>query len=156
MRGPFIMAASLIAAVGFAMLATLTVPAGRYAGVFLAVQIFVCVALLICWIANLSASESRRAAGFVILNGLGQCGPLVGTNIFPESEAPLYRRGMWISFGFCVLVAALAATLSGWLAWENRRWARAGLLVPEGEEEGAVRDDEKPRGEGELRRRNIW
>lgn len=52
---------------------------------------------------------------------VGQCGPLLGTNMFPEHESPFYRKGMWIGCAFC-LVAAIASATSSTLLWlENRR-----------------------------------
>ncbi|KAI9666796.1 MAG: hypothetical protein M1831_001572 [Alyxoria varia] len=145
LRGPFIAAAALIAAAGFMMLAIATSAAARYTGVFLAVQIFVCVSLLVCWLSNLHASESGRTGGFIVMYTVGQCGPLVGSNIFPDSQAPYFRKGMWISTAFCLLVAVTAATLSAWLIKENKNTQRRE------EEEGESADEER-----ETMRRNIW
>jgi len=78
LRGPFITVASLVAAVGFILLATTEGKVARYLGVFLAVQIFVCVSLLLAWTSNMHATESKRAGGYVVLGFLGQCGPLLG------------------------------------------------------------------------------
>jgi hypothetical protein len=55
-----------------------------------------------------------------------------GTNVFPASEGPLYRKGMWISAAMCLMVAFLSGVLSCWLIWENRKMDREG--VPEVEE----------------------
>lgn len=78
LRGPYITGAALVAAVGFILLATCKGTVPRYVGVYLAVQIFVCVSLLLTWTANMHATESKRAGGYVILALLGQCGPLLG------------------------------------------------------------------------------
>lgn len=52
---------------------------------------------------------------------VGQCGTLLGTNMFPAGEKPYYRKGMWIGFSFSMLAAVGAATLS-YLFWrENKR-----------------------------------
>ena len=55
-----------------------------------------------------------------------------GTNVFPASEKPYYRKGMWISAAFCLLVAVLSGCLSLWLIHENKKMDREG--VPEVEE----------------------
>ena len=81
MRGPFIVFAALVAAVGFIIQATATGVGARYFGVFLAVQVFCCVALTLAWVSNIHSTESKRAGGMVILATLGQCGPLLGTNV---------------------------------------------------------------------------
>ncbi|KAI9722552.1 MAG: hypothetical protein M1828_004547 [Chrysothrix sp. TS-e1954] len=148
-RSVFITIAAIVAGVGFIMLGAGTSAATRYAGTFLATQIFVCVSLLLSWTANLSASESRRAGGYVILSTIGQCGPLLGTNVFPSSEKPYYRKGMWISCAFSFLVAVLSVTLSLIIKWEEKRGKRAGGEVGEGSEVDVMDtgsgDDEKMR-----------
>ncbi|KAL9050499.1 MAG: hypothetical protein Q9162_006606 [Coniocarpon cinnabarinum] len=138
MRGPFICVASLVAAVGFIMLATTSLTAPRFVGVFLAVEIFVCVSLLLSWTANIHASESKRTAGYIILSTIGQCGPVLGTNVFPSTEKPYYRKGMWISCAFCLLVSVLSVTLSLWLIKENRDMEKAGLL--DDDDPGEIKD----------------
>lgn len=129
MRGPFCGGAALVAAIGFILQATTTSVASRYAGVFLAVNIFASVALVLAWTANLHATESKRAGGYSILSTVGQCGPLLGTNVFPASEKPYYRKGMWISCAFCLLVASLSFALSLILVRENRKMERDGMVA---------------------------
>jgi MFS family permease len=120
-RGPFVAGAGLIAAIGYILLATQDSVGVRYFGFFLATVIFASVALLLIWVSNTHATDSKRAAGLAILSTGGQCGPVLGTNIFPPDEAPFYRKGMWISCGACLLVFVLA-TLQSYLLWrENKR-----------------------------------
>ena len=134
MRGPFNCVMALIAAIGFLMLATTDNVAPRYAGVFLAVLVFTCVAVTLAWTANLHSTESKRAGGMTILATIGQCGPLLGTNVFPKSEKPYYRKGMWISASFCLFIAFLSVCLSLILIRENKRMEREGLIPKKGEE----------------------
>lgn len=120
-RGPFISGFALIAAVGFILLATTTAPAPRYLGVFFAIMIFVCVSLMVGWVSNMHSTESKRSGGWAVFQTLGQCGPLLGTNVFPASEKPFYVKGSWISTAFCLLVAVVSAGLSFSLWRENKR-----------------------------------
>lgn len=120
-RGPFVAGAALIAAIGYILLGTSKVVAVRYFGLFLATIIFTSVALLLSWVANTHATDSKRAAGLAILATGGQCGPVLGTNIFPSNEEPYYRKGMWISCGACLLVFFLAIAQSIILWKENKR-----------------------------------
>ncbi|RMD44065.1 hypothetical protein DV735_g1118, partial [Chaetothyriales sp. CBS 134920] len=150
-RGPFNAGIALIAAAGFIMLATTEDVAPRYAGVYLAVLIFTCIAVTLSWTANLHATESKRAGGLTILQTIGQCGPLLGTNLFPTGEKPYYRKGMWISAGFCILVAVLSASLSLLLIYENREMERKGLIARKGEQLPEGEDCHDPRYF-----RNIW
>ena len=131
MRGPFCALAALVAAIGFLIQATTTSVAARYTGVFLSINIFCSVALLLSWTANIHATESKRAGGYAILATVGQTGPLLGTNSFPDDEKPYFRKGMWISCAFCLLVFVLSGVLSLWLMRENRRLER---------QEGVMRD----------------
>ncbi|RMZ83300.1 hypothetical protein DV738_g1359, partial [Chaetothyriales sp. CBS 135597] len=150
-RGPFNAGIALVAAAGFIMLATTEDVAPRYTGVFLAVLVFTCVAVTLSWTANLHATESKRAGGMTILQTIGQCGPLLGTNLFPKSEKPYYRKGMWISAGFCIFIAALSASLSLLLIYENREMERKGLIPRKGEELPECENGEEPQYF-----RNIW
>lgn len=137
MRGPFVCFFSIVAAIGFLLLATTEAAAPRYLGVYLAITIFISVAILIPWVSNTHNTESKRAGGFAIFATFGQAGPLVGTNIFPSREAPYYRKGSWVSFAFCLLVAVGSAIFSFLLYRENRRLDKAQL--DEGEEETSPR-----------------
>ncbi|KAL0260307.1 hypothetical protein SLS55_003993 [Diplodia seriata] len=121
LRGPFATFSALLSASGFAVLGATTSPAARYAGIFLAVQIFVTVAVVLVWNVNTNETGSKRAGGLWLVMTLGQCGPLLGTNVFPADEAPYYRRGMWVSCAFALVAAAASAALSLALWRENRR-----------------------------------
>lgn len=123
-RGPFISGFAFVAAVGFILLATTTAPATRYLGVFLAILIFVSVSLLVGWVSNMHSTESKRSGGWTVFQTLGQCGPLLGTNVFPASEKPYYVQGSWISTAFCLLVAVVSAGLSFSLWRENKKLDR--------------------------------
>jgi dipeptide/tripeptide permease len=146
-RGPFCALAATVAAVGYILLGTTSSTAPRYLGVFLTINIFVSVAILLTWTANIHASQSKRTGGYIILTTVGQCGPLLGTNIFPSTQGPFYRRGMWISCAFCLLVAVLSTLLSCILIWENRKLDRK-------EHEAEARGEEIL--EGDRRFRYIW
>jgi len=120
-RGPFVVGAALVATVGYIILGTQTAVAARYFGLFLSVQIFVSVALLLTWVGNTHATDSKRAGALAILATGGQCGPILGTNIFPVKDKPYYRKGMWVSCGACLIVVVLGCCQM-WLLWrENRR-----------------------------------
>ena len=56
-----------------------------------------------------------------MLATVGQCGPNLGTRIFPTSQSPYYSEGMWICCAFSFIVFALATSLSLLLRMENKR-----------------------------------
>lgn len=120
-RGAFVVVGAVLAAIGFLLLATTTTAAPRYLGIFLAVNIFASVSILVPWIQNSHETESRRAGGWGLAATMGQCGPLLGTNIFPASEGPYYVKGSIISCCFSLMVAILAVIYSLLLRRENRK-----------------------------------
>lgn len=84
------------------------------------------------------SSESKRGGGYTILGAIGQCGPLLGTNVFPESEAPRYAKGLWISAAMCLMVAVVAGVLSLWIVYENRQMEKEGVADEQGLEETSL------------------
>lgn len=56
-----------------------------------------------------------------MLNIIGQCGPFLGTNIFPDKQAPRYIKGMSICAAFMFFTTLLALCLRFLLVWENRQ-----------------------------------
>ena len=86
MRGPFCALAALISAIGFLVNATTNTTGPRYFSIFLSVNIFASVALLLAWTANIHDTESKRSGGYTILATIGQCGPLLGKFNHPSSH----------------------------------------------------------------------
>ncbi|KAI1341272.1 major facilitator superfamily transporter [Xylariaceae sp. FL0016] len=124
-RGLMITALSLIGGVGYILLATCHSVGVRYFGVFLAAAgVFPAIANILPWTINNQGSDSRRGAGIVLLNVIGQCGPLLGTRIFPEDEGPYFVKGMSICAAFMFFNGLLAITLRAYLAWENKKFER--------------------------------
>ncbi|KAL4945645.1 hypothetical protein BDV06DRAFT_184175 [Aspergillus oleicola] len=121
-RGLTIVFFSLVATVGYVLLAACTSVAVRYFGVFLAAAgVFPCISNILPWVLNNQGSDSRRGMGIVILNIIGQCGPFLGTNVFPDSDGPRFIRGQSICAAFMFFNAILALTLRFILVWENKR-----------------------------------
>ncbi|PYH41457.1 putative MFS transporter [Aspergillus saccharolyticus JOP 1030-1] len=121
-RGLVIACSSLVGAVGYVLLAACSSVGVRYLGVFLAaIGVFPSIANILPWTLNNQGSDSRRGMGIVILNVIGQCGPFLGTNVFPSGDAPRYTRGLSICAAFMFFNTILALCLRMLLAWENRR-----------------------------------
>lgn len=66
-------------------------------------------------------SDTRRGVGIALLNFIGQCGPLLGTNVFPSSEGPRYIKGQAICAAFIFFNGFLALGLRCLLKWENKK-----------------------------------
>lgn len=98
----------------------------RYAGLYpAAIGFFSVITIIITWTINNQESESKQGTGFAMLQLIGQCGPLVGTRLYPERDAPMYVSGMSICAGAMVLVAFLSLSLRVYLGRKNRRTAVA-------------------------------
>ncbi|KAM0178521.1 hypothetical protein ACHAPF_003544 [Botrytis cinerea] len=139
-RGYTILILSLIGATGYIMLALSTSTGVRYAGVFLAASgIFPAIGNILPWVMNNQGSESKRGTGIAILNVVGQCGPLLGTRLYPSSEAPFYEKGMWVCAAFMLFNGALAMALRFRLVYENRKLD---------EKYGVSGDNENENGDG--------
>ena len=55
------------------------------------------------------------------MNIVGQCGPILGTRMYPTTQAPRYVTGTSVCAAFMFFCALLAALLRFLLARENRR-----------------------------------
>ncbi|KAI0021826.1 major facilitator superfamily transporter [Xylariomycetidae sp. FL0641] len=138
-RGIMIIILSLIAGVGYILLATCRSVGVRYFGVFLAAAgVFPAIANILPWTVNNQGSDSKRGAGIAVLNIIGQTGPLLGTRVFPAGDAPYFVMGMGVCAAFMFFNALLALALRTYLAWENRTFEkrdeearRAGLVTDE-------------------------
>ncbi|KAI3341990.1 major facilitator superfamily domain-containing protein [Ustulina deusta] len=127
-RSLFIAALALLSASGYLILA-LARPAGglispliRYVAVYpAAVGFFSVVVLIIAWSVNNQPGESQRGGGFALLQVVGQCGPLLGAQLYPDRDAPFFETGMWACAAAMVGVAVLALVLRAYLAWLNRK-----------------------------------
>jgi dipeptide/tripeptide permease len=124
-RGLMVVFLSIVGGIGYILLAACTSVGAKYFGVFLAASgVFPAIANILPWVLNNQGSETRRGAGIMLLNVVGQCGPLLGTRIFPSSEAPRYIAGQSICAAFMFFNAFLALGNRTLLAWENRRLDR--------------------------------
>jgi MFS family permease len=108
---------------------------------------FSAITIIITWTINNQESDSKKGTGMAILNVIGQCGPLVGTSIFPEEDGPFYVRGMFICAAFMLLVGILAAILRVVLKRQNLKARKAGSGEYAGiplEEGGTARAERTP------------
>ncbi|KAI3554146.1 major facilitator superfamily transporter [Colletotrichum abscissum] len=131
---------ALASAGGYAALA-LAKPIGlspllRYLAVYpAAIGFFNVVTLTVAWSINNQASESRQGGGFALMQIIGQCGPLVGTRLYPDRDAPFYAPGMQTCAGAMLAVAVLALSLRFYLSYLNRKTDVACAVGSETEEE---------------------
>lgn len=107
-RGYFAAAASLFAALGFILLATVELGAVRYLAVFLGCAgAYSCQVILFTWQGDNQASGTKKGASFILLHMIGEVGAVIGATLWPEVERPYYHRGAFICFA-CFLLATTA------------------------------------------------
>ena len=124
-RGLMIAFLSIVGGIGYVLLAACKNVGPKYFGVFLCASgVFPAIANILPWVLNNQGSDTRRGMGIVILNLVGQCGPLLGTRIFPTIEGPRYVKGQSICAAFMFFNCLLALCLRVLLKWENKKLDR--------------------------------
>ena len=126
-RAPLLVAHALASAAGYGVL---SISEGRllgrnsiwrYLAVYpAAIGFFNVVVLLIAWNLNNQQGVQRQGAAFALFQVVGQCGPLVGTRLYPNEDAPLFLRGMRTMAAAMVGVALLGVVLRTLLCRRNR------------------------------------
>lgn len=146
-RSLFVCVSTFVGACGYATIAIAgwrqAGPGWRYAGVYpAAAGFFSAITIIITWTINNQDSDSKRGTGMVMLQFIGQLGPLLGTRLYPDSDKPYYVKGMSVCAGFMLLVCALSLMLRFILARENAtsRLAYSRLDVDD-DEEGLVKEE---------------
>lgn len=122
----------------------------RYLAVYpAAIGFFNVVTLIITWSINNQATESRQGGGFALLQLIGQCGPLIGTRLYPDKDAPYYARGMGTCACAMLVVAILAVILRFLLIYKNRK---LDLAEEEKQIDGTTVEEEGLVGSGKRKR----
>ncbi|GME82805.1 unnamed protein product [Ambrosiozyma monospora] len=105
-RLPFAILAGIIAIVGLAM-----VLAGgknydlKYGGCFLiAMGLYTCMPVLVCWMSLNFSGHTRKSVGTAFVIGFGNIGGIISSYIFPNTDAPDYKKGL----GICIAFTAMA------------------------------------------------
>ena len=60
----------------------------------------------------------------MLLNIIGQCGPLLGTRLYPSKEGPYYVKGQSVCAAFMFFTTLLVIGLRTLLVWENKKLDR--------------------------------
>lgn len=108
----------LLTAVGYIILINVETHGVRYLGTFIACcGTYPIVPILLSW--NLQGTDGERGFSYVMMSIVGQCGPILGTRIFPSSEGPMYKKGGWISIGCMLLGSVVSLVLRTHLARKN-------------------------------------
>lgn len=111
-----------IAVIGYILLAVAPQNGVRYFGLYLAVPgVYATLSIIMAWTGDNQGSDIKRGVGYIILHIFGMTGPIAGTFLFPSTDAPRYRKGIWVTTGFVVLTMAVSVAYRFYLAAENRK-----------------------------------
>lgn len=86
---------------------------------------FSAITIIITWSMDNRVAHEGKGTGVALLNIIGQCGPLIGTRLYPDSDGPWYIRGMFTCSCFMALVIILASIQRFILQRANRRMREA-------------------------------
>lgn len=122
-RYAFTLTGVLIATTGYVLLLTQSsIPVGaRYFALFaITGGGYLTQPILMGWLANNMAGHYKQSIASAMQIGFGNCGGLVASNIFFDSEAPAYRTGFGVSLGMAWVCGVSCAVFLGYLVRENR------------------------------------
>ncbi|CRG83817.1 putative transporter C1683,12 [Talaromyces islandicus] len=110
----------------------------RYVCVYpAAAGFFSAITIIITWSMDNQVTHEGKGSSVALLNVVGQFGPLIGTRLYPDSDGPLYVRGMLVCAVSMLFVSGLALSLRVVLVRRNRRNSeqedRMGIEMAEGE-----------------------
>ncbi|CAF9908538.1 MAG: hypothetical protein ALECFALPRED_004668 [Alectoria fallacina] len=112
---------------GFAMLLAGTSPGVRYAGTLLgALGMYPTIANIIAWTANNTEGVYKRGITLGIVIGWGNLNGVVSSNIYQAKDAPLYRQGHGIVFGYLTVFLLGGSILQYTLLKKENAKRRAG------------------------------
>jgi MFS family permease len=149
-RAVFIAGSSTFAMIGYAILLANTDPKSRpglsYAGTFFAAGgIYPATALVLSWPAINVSGQTKRAVANAMQISIGNCGAILGTQLYRANDGPRYIVGHSFALGYLVFNLIVCATLWFVLRRENTRRA---VLTEEVKAVGDVPDwpgDSDPR-----------
>ncbi|SPN99598.1 related to nicotinamide mononucleotide permease [Cephalotrichum gorgonifer] len=125
-RSPFILFHALLSCLGYSLLALsepLSLPPTlRYLALFPACAgFFSVVCLTVTWSINNQPTPSSQGSSFALLQLVGQCGPLLGTRLYPASDAPYFASGMGACAVAMLGVAGICLVLRVYMTRWNER-----------------------------------
>lgn len=138
-RAPFLVAHALLSSLGYALLSLseplALPPLVRYLALFPACAgFFSVVCLTVTWSINNQPSPSSQGSSFALLQLVGQCGPLLGTRLYPTSDEPFFAPGMRACALAMLSVAALCLALRVYMKrWNERVGSELRRPLMEGE-----------------------
>lgn len=122
-RGPFIVASSCIAVIGYILLLSDHTSGVPYLGTILAAAgIYLAVALTLAWPANNVSGHTKRAVAGAMQTSIGNLGAVLGTQLYRTETAPRYYFGHGFALGY--MVANIIVTVITWVVLKRKNTRR--------------------------------
>jgi len=133
-RGVPIALSTALAGIGYLIL--LVVPNNVHARYFATFCVtsgcYTSIGLIIAWFAHNLGSETKKATGIPMFMAIGQCGSVLGSHLFPKTEAPRYIKAIAVCCGLQFFGALCALVLSISYRMDNARRNKQ-YGIPDGE-----------------------
>ncbi|KZO95487.1 MFS general substrate transporter [Calocera viscosa TUFC12733] len=121
-RGIPMTVAGLLGGTGFLLLVVQENLHVKYLATFMiSTSVYTSIGLAISWFPYNMGSESKRAAGIPLFQAIGQCGSVLGSNLYPNADAPRYFRGFGVSCGMLYMTGFGALLMTAYYRYENAR-----------------------------------
>lgn len=152
-RAPFIIGSSALAIIGYIILLAQDRAGVSYLGtIFAAAGIYPATAIVLSWPANNVSGQTKRAIANAMQISIGNCGAVLGTQLYRTETSPRFFLGHGFALGYLVANIAVVSVL--WLVLhknnqkkeaERERRGLGALLGDIGDAEGEFQGDEDPR-----------
>ncbi|KAL2789226.1 major facilitator superfamily domain-containing protein [Aspergillus keveii] len=130
LRSPFIIAHSLLAIVGIALIGWTSSTASRLVGIFLAITGNNCaIPAALAFLSNNVPSTSKRQFAVPLQTVFGGVGGIIGSLVFRAQDHPGYGPGLYATFACLGLNIAISAGLAVYFGVENRRKDTRGKVL---------------------------
>ncbi|KAL4891521.1 major facilitator superfamily domain-containing protein [Aspergillus ambiguus] len=152
-RAPFIMGSSALGCIGYILLLSDPRPGVSYVGtIFAAAGIYPAVAIVLSWPANNVSGQTKRCIANAMQISIGNCGAVLGTQLYRTETAPRYFLGHGFALGY--LVANIVVVFILWQVLKKENAEKANIREREGlqelmgdigDAEGDFQGDKDPR-----------
>lgn len=153
LRAPFIMGSSALACIGYIILLSQHTAGVSYFGTILAAGgIYPAVAIVLSWPANNVSGQTKRCIANAMQISIGNCGAVIGTQLYRSETSPRYFLGHGLALGYLVANTVVVTVLWQVLRRQNADKERvresqglSPLMGDIGDAEGDFLGDKDPR-----------
>lgn len=147
------MGSSALACIGYIILLSDHRPGVSYAGTILAAAgIYPAVAIVLSWPANNVSGQTKRCIANALQISIGNCGAVIGTQLYRSEDSPRYFLGHGFALGYLVANIVVVSILWQVLRRENAKkeamreaQGLSPLMGDVGDAEGEFLGDKDPR-----------